>query len=704
MKKILIVFPLFLTSCFCTAKKDFFHLFYSKEKNIYLVEMFNLPLECNEIIIEKDNKLFLKGKVIDKKVSIILPRKILNFGYNEFNLICNNSKYQISFHLSNYDVINSILYGRNSENIICKDYEDVLKTLNFIEEFKSYIKSEENNFKKLIRLLDCLTIEERLNVIENLLNSYDINLVVPYIIRNKSQFYSLPKFENIINLLLKSRDIEHQKIALEIIFDYPVKRFYERFFETINTNKIHLDDLINFVALNSSAEFSKEVFEFAKKKVVIGEFDNFIIEVFRIYSKKGEDKILFLYDLLKNKGLKNVNFIKEFIKELNITYEQSLQLLEYIENISDPELRLMVYYKLAPTLKDNPNFFKKFINFDDENLNLVLAKDINQLNFRYEHTEFVEFYKRLLIKNANMEVLNYFLNAPEKISKDSLKLYHMKNPNALDILASLKDIDFDYYLETILKCIKNLSCQNFEWSIMELAKYKERYFDILVDAYMNEKRRNNKIAILTAIASTGEKGAKFAYEKLLNNQDLKDNRLYREIAFYGDQSIAKSMLDKLFSLEKENVIGILEGFRDSKKAIQCEVLQKIYNETNDKDIRMNILWTWAWSCPDSYKEFIKVNKNTFDSVLQFDAIEAVVDIIENVKSEVKKDINVILNELYDLRKNKEIRAKITEVLEKYGTINDIHLIEKIMKDCIDSNEYETQKRLVALIEKLVLSK
>lgn len=706
MKNLLLI-AFLLFCCSCVEEKIAFKINYNYEKDSFVLRSFYNFDNCKYIILKKDNQIISISKFAnDKHISIIIPKKFINTGVNSFFIECNNKIYQASFIVNKYDLLNRLIYSKDFEefnDLNCHEYSDIISKNDFVSEYRYFINAlKEEDSKKMFVLLKCMNIDDQIKLIDNFLELYDYDWIVDYIFVNQYKFNTHPSFENLINKLLQSRNEDYQNKTIEIILNYPVKRYYEAFFNSIYSKKIHHGQLLDFLNKNSSTEFSKSVFEFMKKKIILGEIDQFVFNVFKIYAEKGEDRFLFLTNLLDNYKKEDFNFIKDLLNNVNLNHEQGELIFKLLDKISDSELRIIIYEKLLLLFKNNPDFYKKLIEINDEKLNSRLLNNINQLSFRYDYIYFVEFYKKMLEREDNIEILNYFLNAPKEISKMGLKLYYMKNSKSISILAKIKEIDPDYFLNEIKTCAKNPNCQNYEWSVMELSQYKNEYYDELINIYNNENRRNLKIKILKAIARTGEIGANFAYKQLLNNEDLKDSILLREIAFNGDLNLSKKILEGIFHFSKEQIMNVLEGFRDSKKQIDCEILQKLYNNKIDKDIRINILWTWAWCCPDSYVEFLKSNKYTFDSDLHFDAIDAVEDIIENVKSEMKKNVVPILTELYNLRKTKEIRRRIIQILNKYKIKDAIPFLEILKKDCEEYKEYDLKIELDLLEKKLII--
>lgn len=621
-----------------------------------------------------------------KEITFFIKDNVLKEGENLLKFYCDEKEYPQVLKIKNsrFPLMNAVYTDSENSYRIALNSRELFKDNKFFEEFRSYLLYDKKNYDKAKEMINLLPSYYKVQLLSEIADRFTDEIILRGM---TPQIQALLFEEGTEDLILKlynkgNKDIDND--LTYIILSKPVKRYFDKFFPVMLTKPDIYPIIEEHLKTKADTEFSRLVFDYIKENAERGNLDAFVSSYLSLLLEKQPSMTNYVKTLLTSNDPKKEALALKIYKDYGIDEESGQFIMNNWDKLSE-SVRKDLVHDMMKKFGTNVMFFKRFVKTDDSELKKIMCQVGLNIPSRYEDKDIIDFY---LSVNNRDDVYVYFLNANNDLKFNGLRKFYEMEPDNIATLLDIGKSNPKYFAEKLIEnfLLKGDSRHKII-AAGHLSEYKEEYLPVLIKAYETEKEPETRQSILASIASAGQKGNVYAYEKVKSEPNLHTREeIYRRIARYAEGEVLNDILSKLKEFPDEIFKPISVGFEESRKSFNCEPLKDIYRRKDDKDVRFRVIWTWAYCCPDSYFAFFRELANEMNDETFLEAIDGVSDIINDVKPSLKEKGFSFLKEIYNLRKTKAVREKIFEVILNAGTANEYGFLSSIANDAVDESE------------------
>lgn len=646
--------------------------------------------KCNEVgikAVEKDKSFYeLWERGGSEEITFFIKDTVLKEGENLFDIYCDKRKIgAFTIQNSKFPMMNVL--NTKKENIwpIAENYKDVFGNPTFFKEFKDFMLVDKKNYDYAKDLISLLPINFKVELYSQLVERYKDDITLRSIAGDLKSALSEEKSEELILKLLNlgNRDVDSD--LTYVILSKPVKRYYEKFFPLL-VNKPHVYQIIEeHLRNNPTSEFSSLVFAYIKENAEKGNFNNFVNTFLYLALDREPSLAKYTLSLLLSGEPNKEALALRILKDKGIDEESGNLIIANWDNLRETVKKDLVLDLLKLYGSKNVTFFKRFLNSNDIELKKVLGEVGLHIASRYEDSDIVNFY----MSNTDIEAaFTYFLNAPKDIKFNGLSKIYEKDQSNISALLAIEDANTSYFCEKLIKnFLLNKESKHKVLAAQKLASYEDRYLPELIKAYEMEGEPETRLSILAAVASSGPKGSRYAYEKIKGEVKTNANGdVYKNIAKHADEEIFNRILNELKDYPNDIYIAATIGLEEGRRAFNCEILRPIYKEKEDRDARFRVIWTWVYCCPDSYFDMFESLAKEMNEEIFLEAIDGVKDVIKDVKPALKEKGLAFLERIYLLKNTRAVRERIADLILEVGSVKDYNFLKRLYSEATTEEE------------------
>ncbi len=695
MKKMtFLLLIIFFASCAVVKTKvNKYEIVYDDNLKDYVTYFYGDFKDCKKIraeVVKDAKKSFeteLMGGVEDIALSIPLAK--LDFGQNILRLYCDEKKDGLELPLWHFKsaVLRFPYTDAFNDDLITPETEELMETELFLNELKTYILTSEDNFKKMYRIYPFINSKDRIAILSEVAKKYKSNEIDRIIVENLAELIFDNDSLKLFDVLFAKKDSNLDLELFNVLMTRPEIRIYNKYFNFFLSRPHLKQALIEKLIQDKESPFFFEAVKYFKTRFLEeGLKDPYVATFVNNYFLYNEKELDFIIDLLAHeKRYKDGLYI---LDNFDISFDTTRRLFKNFSRFNK-EVRLFVFQKTLPVFQSDQVIIDEILKYRDESFVDYQLEFLNRFDSRYEDRYF-QFVKELIERNVVLpETVNYLLGAPNHIKKYGFrKLFEIKGD--FYFVSLLKYVDPEFYESTALENVKNKGRFYYE-SLGILGEFKDKYLDLLIKAYEDEKNNVYKNNILLTILNAHPKGYQFAYEQVFKKPyDRRFIGIYSELAKKAEKKYLEDIINSLAEFEKDIFVDVTIGLEAGKNRFDCRnVLGSLFNKKTDMDEIVRINWTWAYSCPDSFTEFLTLSEKYIkDEKLMIEVIDAINDVIFELNVDIRKTGIEFAKKIYQEMPNGSIRLRVGELLSKIGFKEDLEFLEKLIKDADDDYSKE----------------
>lgn len=677
-------FILFLL--FSCTKYNFtknYEISYDDNYKEYIVYIYGDFKDCKKIKVslKKDGKSVLEKEFsnLSYDLAFNLPIKDLELGENSLFLLCDDKKDSIKINIWNFkSLILRYVFANNYNNeLVTPEVEEFMESDIFINEYKDYLLSNESNFIRGANLLEFMDCKNRSDLLIEVAKKYSSKESLIIIYENLKELLFENKSLDLAMVLFEKNNSNVDMEVFNILMTRPEKRIYDRFFNLFLKREHLKTALIDFLLKDGESPFFKEALAYFKNKIVNeGLKDQHIKYFAQNYFSYNYKELNFLIDMLKSPKLykDGILLLENFDIEKNSTKILFSNFAYYNFEVKD-----YLFRRFFTALEPDESIMSIFLTDKDKNFVNYKLEYLMKFENKYDE-RYWQFVKNLLDEGKiDSQIENYLINAPIDLKKYG---YHKMYSTRKDLhsLNNLKDIDPEFYINEILSFVNKKNIYYYD-ALGGLAEFGDKYFDILRNAYNIEKDIGNKKVILLSILKAGKNGYDFVFSEVFKKPfDKNWIDIYSLVTEKADDKRLNEILSYIDEYPKDIFIDITIGLESGRKKIDCDkILKAIMDKRKSKEEVNRVIWTWAYCCPDTFKNLLDMpEKYFYDEEIIIEAIDSIIDVVKVLHIDVSKKGIDFAKYYYKKLPTKNLKLRVAELIKELGSKEDLDFITSLL--------------------------